>query len=283
MLRRKISILGTAIWSPIKKSVVVIWSWLNKNGTAIQSLAVLIAIATFWLSIRSVIEEQRKFNLDYGSPIRLIYSGSTLQVNSVDPVISNIDMRVDIYLQLSEKKYEIHNPIYIEVKNLLQHPFTGGKVWLRIFSELEMPRNKYVPVSSQISNLDYVFNETPKKLYPSLLCLITIDYSDANNNYKKEYYVSHDCINEPIKMTEEQINRYLERTRVIGSIDYAKTNRYGFASGYFVNRMSSLLSKHVWKTHWRESSLIRDYRLKWTWINWEHNQAIEHGLIDPQE
>lgn len=270
LLWRKIDIWARKRINQIRS--IKFWAWIHANSTQLQTIIAVVGILSFLFAYSSLKLEFQKFHFDYGDQISVVYNESELEVRPLNKLVSNINVKVEAYLQISDKRFSPKNPQYILLENYLSEKDDCSPTGCAP-SQFDLSADKTkIPLWSQMENLQILFNQTPTKVYANLLCIVTIDYSDPQRRYQKEKFVLPDCLSKDsgysdysdrrlIRVTTEQLNEYLNNELIIGSVDFAKTNQFGLGSYYSTRRILNLLSKYRWHFRYLEPSSIRNYRL----------------------
>ena len=229
-------------------------------------LQVLIAfggLILLYLGYQTVKLEIKKFQLDYGNQIQVFYSGATLYVMGTNELISDIRVKSKVYLELSEDRFGRTNPYFIEAVDIYKclYPY---ECLSKYYNRAD---HRLMSVNGQLISLEMLFNATPTKFYPEIVCLSTVEYSDPQRNYKKEFYYSRGCNlddwyeNFLTRVTEEEANEKINKSRIIGSFDFKRTEGFGFASYTFSRYIINRLSAYTWNKRFIEPSSLRQYRL----------------------
>lgn len=243
------------------------WQWLRDNSGAIQAIASVVGVTAIGISLWAARIELQRFQLDYGPQAELVMSGSRLKVKMNNWYVRDFRTTVIPYLQLSEKQYEKKNPQYIQLTNYYEC-FSVLYGQYGEYSEcVDTPAGKRPRWPKMFDQLAIIFNESPQKLYPSIVCISTLEFTNAKGDFEKHYYVTEECDPGPYdfprhyRVHEEQLAILFPQEKVIGTIDFGNAGMLGFGNPLVSRQVMNLVARHRWKQRFIEHPLTREWRL----------------------
>ncbi|MFH1443931.1 MAG: hypothetical protein ABIG34_00895 [Candidatus Peregrinibacteria bacterium] len=241
------------VWQTFKR----LWGLLKENSGVLSLLAIVIG----FLALRF---ERSKFEYDYGYQAQLVLSGNLLHARKENDLVSNLRVRTITYLRLSDERFTSKNSQYIELKNY--YVTVGCPIGYDYRCNVDRIDQKPLR-ESNVGNLEVLFNETPTKIYPTIICVSSLEYSDPKNQYQKQWYLSEACdpdtyidVQRHYQVTKEELDEVINSENIIGSIDYSLSGPMGIADPAITRQIINLLIQKRWKERFIEPSLIRWWR-----------------------
>jgi len=227
----------------------------------------VIGLLVLIFGFRTLLLDLRKFEYDYGPQAQLVLSGSTLYAKKNNDLVTNVRVRTTAYLQLSDERFSSENSQYIELKNY----YMSSGCPIGYESMCNFDRIIQEPLrDNYIANLEILFNETPTKVYPTIVCVSSLEYSDPKALYHKQWYVSERCdpdwnfsFQRHYQVTEQEVGELISDENIIGSIEFSRSSSLGIADPLITRQILNILIQKRWKQRFVESFPLRQWRIQY--------------------